>query len=169
MPREVWPSRQLESIRSAEMAYASSAGNPHSNWAPTVRNSVNQLILNEVYALAWVDFRWEKRCGAEAAVPTYRQMPRYRRQVRREMPSFFILDWSVVRFMPRLTAAPEGPPTTPWASRRARRICSRSAAFKQVEIPSASNAKSLRPLSDRLFILNHHAIADGFQTKAIDG
>ena len=111
MPREVWPSRQLESIRSAEMAYTSTS-NPHSNWAPTVRNSVNQLMLNEIYALAWVDFRWGKRCGAEVAVPTYRQMPRYRRQTRREMPSFLILDWSVVRFMPEqgnvFRALPQG-------------------------------------------------------------
>jgi hypothetical protein len=36
-------------------------------------------------------------------------MPRYRHQARREMPSFFILDWSVVRFMPRRAAAPEVP------------------------------------------------------------
>jgi hypothetical protein len=38
------------------------------------------------------------------------------------MPSFFILDWSVVRFMTRRAAAPpEGPPITPWASRSAPR------------------------------------------------
>src|SRR5207248_6158918 len=66
----------------------------------------------------------ERRGGAEAALLTYRQMPRYRCQARREMPSFFILDWSVVRFMPRRAAAPEGPPITPLASRSARRLCS---------------------------------------------
>jgi hypothetical protein len=68
--------------------------------------------------------------GAETALPTYRLLPICRRQGWREMPSFFILDWSVVRFMPRRAAAPVGPPIIQWASRSARRICSRSAASK---------------------------------------
>jgi hypothetical protein len=63
-------------------------------------------------------FSLERRGAAEAAVTTYRQMPRYRRQRWREMPSFFILDWSVVRFMPGRAAAPAGPPITPFGKQR---------------------------------------------------
>ena len=36
-------------------------------------------------------------------------MLRYRHQARREILSFFILDWSLVRLMPRRAAAPEAP------------------------------------------------------------
>jgi hypothetical protein len=40
----------------------------------------------------------------------------------REILSFFILDCSVVRFMPRRAAAPFGPPTTPLACSSTRRM-----------------------------------------------
>src|SRR6516225_6875680 len=36
----------------------------------------------------------------------------------REMPSFFILDWRVVRFMAKRAAAPLGPPSTQSVWRR---------------------------------------------------
>ncbi|MDQ3566170.1 MAG: hypothetical protein M3436_19495 [Pseudomonadota bacterium] len=91
------------------MAYAFSIGNPHSNQAPTVQRSAKSLKLNKVLRFGQSGCLLERRGGAEAALLTYRQMPRYRRQARREMPSFFILDWSVVRFMPRRAAAPEAP------------------------------------------------------------
>jgi hypothetical protein len=91
------------------MAYAFSIGNPRSNPAPTVQKSAKSLKLNKVLRFGQSGCLLERRGGAEAALSTYRQMPRYRRQARREMPSFFILDWSLVRFMPRRAAAPEGP------------------------------------------------------------
>ena len=100
MPRDVWPARQPESIRCAEMAYAFSIGNPRSNQAPTVQRSAKSLKLNKVLRFGQSGCLLERRGGAEAALLTYRQMPRYRRQARREMPSFFILDWSVPRFTP---------------------------------------------------------------------
>jgi len=117
MPRDVWPARQPESIRCAEMAYAFSIGNARSNQAPTVPRSAKSLKLKKVLRFGQSGCLLERRGGAEAALLTYRQMPRYRRQARREMPSFFIMDWSVVRFMPRRAAAPAGPPITPLASR----------------------------------------------------
>src|SRR2546426_10893084 len=48
----------------------------------------------------------------------------------RAMPSFLIFDCSVVRFMPRRAAAPDGPPITPTGSRGTGRECSRSATSK---------------------------------------
>src|SRR5687768_7280326 len=50
----------------------------------------------------------------------------------REIPSFCIFDWSVVRFIPSLAAAPTGPPMIHSDSRRALRICSRSACSSVV-------------------------------------
>ena len=100
--------RQPESIRCAEMTYAFSIGNPRSKPGSN-RAEVSQASETEkVLRFGQSGCLLERRGGAEAALPTYRQMPRYRRQARREMPSFFILDWSVVRFMPRRTAAPNG-------------------------------------------------------------
>ena len=57
---------------------------------------------------------------------------RLRRQVGarysgREMPSFFIFQCNVERFIPRRAAAPSGPPRTQFVSPSARRMCSRSA------------------------------------------
>src|SRR5215813_1921485 len=46
----------------------------------------------------------------------------------RAMPSFCILDCRVVRFMPSLAAAPEGPPMTQLVVLSTRTIWSRSAA-----------------------------------------
>jgi hypothetical protein len=85
---------------------------PTSHGAPTVQRSAKPLKLKKVLRFGQSGCLLERRGGAEAALLTYRQMPRYRRQARREMPSFFILDWNVVRFMPRRAAAPEGPPIT---------------------------------------------------------
>ena len=48
----------------------------------------------------------------------------------REMPSFVIFLYNVERFIPRWAAAPFGPPTTQPASRRAPRMCSRSASAR---------------------------------------
>lgn len=50
----------------------------------------------------------------------------------REIPSFCILDWRVVRFIPSLAAAPAGPPMVHSDSRSALRICSRSACSSVV-------------------------------------
>lgn len=52
----------------------------------------------------------------------FRRVPKDRRYLERVMPSFCILDWRVVRFMPSLAAAPAGPPMTQSQSRRAFRI-----------------------------------------------
>ena len=41
------------------------------------------------------------------------------------MPSFCIFDCRVVRFIPSLVAAPEGPPMTQLAAFSARTMCSR--------------------------------------------
>jgi hypothetical protein len=90
-------SRQVFGV---EMAYASSISNPRSNQAPTVQKSAKSLKLNKVLRFGQSGCLLERRGGAEAALSTYRQMPRYRRQARREMPSFFILEWSLVRFVP---------------------------------------------------------------------
>src|SRR5215813_11230269 len=46
------------------------------------------------------------------------------------MPSLRILDWSVVRFIPSLNAAPADPPMIQLVSPRARKMCSRSASSK---------------------------------------
>ena len=91
-----------------EMASAFSIGNPRSNPVPTVQKSAKSLKLNKVLRFGQGGCLLERRGGAEAALPTYRQMPRYRRQARREIPSFLILDWSVVHFRPRRAAAPNG-------------------------------------------------------------
>src|SRR5262249_41696249 len=48
----------------------------------------------------------------------------------REMPSFFIRDWSVVRFIASFAAAPLGPPSTQPVSRSAPRMWSRSASAR---------------------------------------
>jgi hypothetical protein len=80
------------------MAYAFFIGNPRSNQAPTVRKSAKSLKLKRFYALARGGCSLERRGGAEAVLPRYRQMPRCRCQARRERPSFFILDCRVVRF-----------------------------------------------------------------------
>ena len=48
--------------------------------------------------------------------------------VSREIPSFCILAMRVVRFSPSLEAAPLFPPTTQCVSRRAPRMCTRSAS-----------------------------------------
>jgi hypothetical protein len=104
------------------MAYAFSISNPRSNQAPTVQKSAKSLKLNKVLRFGQSGCLLERGGGAEAA------LPRYRRQARREMPSFFILDWSFVRFMPRRVAAPEGSqsphglPATPAGYARAQRL-----------------------------------------------
>src|ERR1700676_1874046 len=46
------------------------------------------------------------------------------------IPKCFSFDCSVVRFNPNRIAAPFGPPICPWLSRKARRMCSRSAASR---------------------------------------
>ena len=48
----------------------------------------------------------------------------------REMPRFFIFQYNIERFIPRRAAAPLGPPTTQPVSRRAPRMCSRSASAR---------------------------------------
>ena len=110
-----------------EMAYAfhqQSSFQPGSN-----RAEVSQIAETEkVLRFGQSGCLLERGGGAEAALPRYRQMPRYRRQVWREMLSFFILDWSFVRFMPRRAAAPEGSPSphglpaTPAGYARAQRL-----------------------------------------------
>lgn len=55
----------------------------------------------------------------------------------REMPSFCILDWRVVRFMPSLAAAPAGPPMVQFVLCSALRICSRS-AYSRVVVPESA-------------------------------
>lgn len=72
----------------------------------------------------------------------YGTVPKGRRELRgardlanyrwREIPSFCILDWRVVRFIPSLAAAPTGPPMIHSDSRRALRMCSRSACSSVV-------------------------------------
>src|SRR6516165_4665148 len=51
----------------------------------------------------------------------------------REMPSLFIFHRNVERFIPRRAAAPFGPPSTQPVSRRAPRMCSRSASASVLE------------------------------------
>ena len=51
----------------------------------------------------------------------------------REIPSFPILSCNVERFIPRRAAAPFGPATTQAVSRRAPRMCSRSASASVLE------------------------------------
>src|SRR6266852_8140838 len=51
-------------------------------------------------------------------VPIHRQMPGIRHYMGREMPSFFIFDCRVVRFIARRAAAPFGPLSTQPVSRR---------------------------------------------------
>jgi hypothetical protein len=82
------------------MAYAFSIGNARSTQAPTVQSSAKSLKLNKVLRFDQNRCLLERRGGAEADLLKYRQVPRYRRQARREIPSFFILDWSVPRFTP---------------------------------------------------------------------
>ena len=48
------------------------------------------------------------RMHADLSAPKSRLEPTYRRM----MPSFCIRDWSVLRFIPSMAAAPLGPPTT---------------------------------------------------------
>ena len=48
----------------------------------------------------------------------------------REMPSFFIFQWKVERFIPRRLQPRWGPPRTQLASRTARRMCSLSASLR---------------------------------------
>jgi hypothetical protein len=83
------------------MAYTLSISNPRSNPAPTVQKSAKSLKLNKILRFDQSGCLLERRGGAEAALSTYRQMPRYRRQARRERLSFFILGCRVVRFMAR--------------------------------------------------------------------
>ena len=56
------------------------------------------------------------------------QAPAGARYSAREMPSFFIFQYNIERFIPSRAAAPLGPPTTQSVSRRAPRMCSRSAS-----------------------------------------
>ena len=74
----------------------------------------------------------------------------------REMPSFFIFQYNIERFIPSRAAAPLGPPTTQRVSRRATRICSRSASAKvsldvedwpSSEVSEPSSASDCRPLT----------------------
>jgi hypothetical protein len=58
MPGDVWPARQPESIRCAEMAYAFSISNPHSNQVPTVQRSAKPLKVKGFYALTRVGVCW---------------------------------------------------------------------------------------------------------------
>ena len=51
------------------------------------------------------------------------------------MPTFFIFDWSVVRFIPSRAAAPSGPLSTHPVWRRTPRMWSRSAS---ASVPGAS-------------------------------
>ena len=62
------------------MAYAFSIGKPRSNQAPTVQSSAKSLKLNKVLRFGQSGCLLERLGGAEAALLTYRQMPRYRRQ-----------------------------------------------------------------------------------------
>src|SRR5262245_35584264 len=63
-------------------------------------------------------------------VPIVRHMPNSRHYLGREMPSFFIFDWSVVRFIARRAAAPLEPPNTQPASRRTLSMWSLSASAR---------------------------------------
>jgi hypothetical protein len=66
-------------MRCAEMAF-SSVGNAHSSQLPTGKKSDKWLKRTKMCVLALGRFSLERRGAAEAAVTTYRQMPRYRRQ-----------------------------------------------------------------------------------------
>ena len=88
----------------------------------------------------WRDEREVRRCASGRAC----QRTRYSG---REMPSFFIFQHNVERFIPRRAAAPFGPPTTQPVSRRAPRMCSRSAsASVSLEVGGSCHP---RPLSRR--------------------
>ena len=65
-----------------------------------MQSSAKSLKLKKVLCFDQSGCLLERRGGAEADLLKYRQVPRYRRQARREIPSFFILDWSVPRFTP---------------------------------------------------------------------
>ena len=68
---------------------------------------------------------WKCQVGSAARpVP----LPAGRHYWGREIPSFLIFSCKVERFIPRRAAAPVGPATTQPVSRRAPRMCSRSAS-----------------------------------------
>jgi hypothetical protein len=54
--------------------------------------------------------------------------PACARYTGREMPSFFIFQYNIERFIPKRAAAPFGPPTTQPELSKALRMCSRSAS-----------------------------------------
>jgi len=60
----------------------------------------------------------------EFSAPIFQRVPTYRRI----MPSFCMRDWSVLRFIPSIDAAPLGPPTTQLEASRASRMWRRSAS-----------------------------------------
>jgi hypothetical protein len=63
------------------------------------------------------------------------------------MPSFLILDWSVVRFIPRRAAAPEGPP----------RVVSSLARFPDLPI---AHAAITPPSTGRMLPVVHRDSSD---------
>ena len=75
------------------------------------------------------------------------QAPAGARYSGREMPSFFIFQYNIERFIPRRAAAPFGPPTTQPVSRRAPRMCSRSASAS-VRPGWRAEVRRRRPRSD---------------------
>src|SRR5437588_12371980 len=63
------------------------------------------------------------------------------------MPSLRIRAWSVVRFMPRRTAAPLGPAMRHCVCFKARRMCWRSASSR-VEIEEVEEADEIKDVKD---------------------
>src|SRR5262249_625885 len=71
-------------------------------------------------------------------VPNGRQLPMDRLYCGREMPSFFILDCSVVRFIASLEAAPCGRPCTQSVSRRTAGVGQRCASGREPNVGTRS-------------------------------
>ena len=78
------------------------------------------------------------------------------------MPSFFNLEFSVVRFKPSRAAAPFAPAMTPLVSRSTRRICSRSVvssvASSSDEASGGRSSSAKRRSQGRAFCKDHRAL-----------
>ena len=76
-------------------------------------------------------------------------------------------EFKVVRFMPRRSAAPPGPPILPLVSLSTRMMCSRSMSSRAEEVEgepvSAGTGSNAGTLQDRSGGKNHRALDDVFQ------
>ena len=84
---------------------------------------------------------WKCQVGS-AARPV--ALPAGRHYRGREIPSFLIFSCKVERFIPRRAAAPFGPPTTQPVSRRAPRMCSRSASASVTAAAAGARSEERR-------------------------